>query len=239
MRRLSTLAVIVLIMQSFPTQSARSEVLQLEFITQFCNEAIATADIASDPRMLRNISNSLMTDAPSFLDQAIYLQRRTGFNLCPELTGIGEVSEEWLRPNRVSLSKDAVVIAAVREDLYAGAAALLFGSSWTALGETITLDYVEGVADIPLYSGLVPAGPVSISGSSVNQLGINPEIAHASHYFFFQETDAFSPEILAQLQTVPEPGSLILLLSAALSIISVWLSQKLRQRSQAGLRAIS
>ena len=89
--------------------------------------------------MLRNISNSLMIGAPAYLDDSIYLQRRTNFtDLCPELDGIAELAQEWLRPNRVSLSKEAVVIVAVREEFYPGAGAALSQLGWTPLVDSIS-----------------------------------------------------------------------------------------------------
>ncbi|CAK9052771.1 Na(+)/H(+) antiporter [Durusdinium trenchii] len=188
--------------------SACAVALELSFITQYCNEQISTVDASTDTRMLQNISNSLMTDEPAFLDDALFLRRRTDNNLCPELEGISELSQEWLRPNRVSISEAAVVVAAVREDLYPGAASLLTGLGWTALGETITLGYVDGVADIPLYAGFVPAGPVALLGEGVNDLSTVSIHPPPSHYFFFQDPAAFEPETLALLQTVavPEPS---------------------------------
>lgn len=231
MFRFSIFAVNTVIVTTLSVQYAQSDELQLTFITQYCNEAIATADIDADPRMLRNISNSLMTEAPDYLDGAIYLQRRSNMvNLCPELDGIGEVSQDWLRDNRVSVSKEAVVVAAVREEYYPGAGALLTGLGWTPLNETITLNYVAGVAQLPLYAGLVPPGPVGISGSGVNDLNIVPDEGISSHYFFFQETGSFAPEVLSQLQTVPEPGSMAIVWSAVLSVLPLWLSRRSRRR---------
>src|SRR5690606_3612063 len=99
----------------------------------------------------RNISNSLMTVAPSYLEGATYLQRRTS-----PWEGVDpELSNEWLRPDRVSLSKPAVAIVAVREPFYPGAGNLLTSLGWTALGDTITLNYVADPAQLTLYAGLV------------------------------------------------------------------------------------
>lgn len=204
--------------------------ISVSFITQYCNETIQTTDLSTDPRMLRNISNSLMTAAPSYLDESIYMQRRSNFtDLCPELNGIGETSSEWLRANRVTVSEPAVVIAAVREQFYPGAGALLTSLGWTPLGDTITLNYVSGVADIPLYAGLIPAGAVQISGSGVNQLRNGGDENTASHYFFFQDASALPPEVLSQLQvvSVPEPSMAALL---AIGMATLMLGLQLRRR---------
>lgn len=197
--------------------------LDATWITQYCNETIQVANLASQPRMLRNISNSLMTSAPDFLDGAIYLQRRNNFTArCPELDGIGEQSQEWLRPNRVSLSDDAVVIVAVRESFYPGAGALLSGLGWTPTGETISLAYVGDPAQLTLYAGLVSAGPVRISGAGVDDL-LDENIANTSehHYFFFQELSAIPPELAGQLNVVmvPEPSGLVLLGLGAMTLV--------------------
>lgn len=230
MRLTSPYALTLLIVLSFGLSSAPAQALELSFITQYCNEQISTVDTSTDTRMLQNISNSLMTAEPAFLDDALFLRRRTDNNLCPELEGISELSREWLRPNRVTISEAAVVVAAVREDFYPGAASLLTGLGWTALGETITLDYVDGVADIPLYAGLVPAGPVALLGEGVNDLGtvfIHPP---PSHYFLFQDPATFEPETLAMLQTVavPEPSTIALVFSAAISALLVGCRRKFR-----------
>lgn len=224
MRPLLILAIATLFVQAVVLSPAYAQDLELAFITQYCNEQIGTVDTGTDTRMLQNISNSLMTDEPDFLNNAIFLRRRTDHNLCPELEGIGELSQEWLRPNRVTLSEDAVVVAAVRENRYPGAESLLTGLGWTLLPETITIDYSSGALDLPLYAGLLPAGPVSISGAGVNDLGIvsAPGAPH-SHYFFFQETSAFSPQTLAQFEVVPEPGTFFLLACGSVVVIPIWI----------------
>ncbi len=216
---------VTMILLSLKLPAALSQDLALNYITQYCNESIETVNIASDERLLTDISNSLMTAEPIYLNEAIYLTRRTNFvNLCPELDGIGEVSHEWLRPNRVTLSEDAVVVAAVRENRYPGAESLLTGLGWTLLPDTITIDYSSGALDLPLYAGLLPAGPVNISGAGVNNLGIvsAPGAPH-SHYFFFQETSAFSPQTLAQFELVPEPGTFLLLACGIVVVIPIWI----------------
>ncbi len=206
------------------TRVAGAASLEVTFITQYCNETIQTTDLSTDPRMLRNISNSLMTAAPDYLDESIYMQRRSNFtDFCPELNGIGETSSEWLRANRITVSEPAIVIAAVREQFYPGAGALLTSLGWTPLGDTITLNYVSGVANVPLYAGLIPAGEVQISGSGVNLLRNGGDENTASHYFFFQDSSALPPEVLAQLQvvSVPEPDmSVLLLIGATLLLIA-------------------
>jgi hypothetical protein len=224
------LTTLLLFESSFLASSARAD-LQLSFITQYCNETIQTADPETDPRMLRDISNSLMTDAPAYLDDALYGQRRTNFvNLCPDLDGIGETSQEWIGQNRYNLSEEAVVIAAVREDVFDGAQDLLTALGWTLLEDTITMDYVAGVADIPLYAGLLPEGPVSLSGAGVAELNLlAPNPAPQSLYFFFQETSAFSPDTLDQLQTVPEPGTWALLSTALACCVPPWLIRRKRR----------
>ncbi len=187
--------------------------LEVDWLVQYGNETLQTAHIASQPRMIRNISNSLMTAAPSYLDGSIFLQRRSDFvNLYPELNGIGETSQEWLRAGRVTLNQSAVVVAAMREDEYPGAGSLLTSLGWHALGDTITLGYNSGVAHLALYAGLVDAGPVDISGAGVNDLRISGvDVNVSSDYFFFQSADAFSPTVLAQLQSVsvPEPAGFV------------------------------
>lgn len=194
--------------------------LDVDWITQYCNESIQVADLPSQPRMLRNISNSLMTSAPDFLQNAIYLQRRNAS--CAELEGIGELSQEWLRPNRVSLSDDAVVFVAIREPFYPGASALLSSLGWTPTGETISLAYHNDPAELTLYAGLVGAGPVRISGAGVDDL-LDENIANTSehHYFFFQEPAAVPSELAEQLNVVmvPEPSGLALLGLGAVTLL--------------------
>jgi len=202
--------------------TARAATVQVDWITRYCNETIQTADLSGQPRMLRNISNSLMTAAPAYLDDAVYLQRRQNFtDLCPELNGIGETSSEWLRHDRVTLSADAVVVAAVREDFYPGSQALLESLGWRPLGETITLGYVDGIGHLPLYAGLIRSGDAKLSGTQVNALRNGGNITTASHYFFFQDANAFAPEVLANLKlvSVPEPHSIALGLLACFGFL--------------------
>jgi hypothetical protein len=163
--------------------------------------------------MLRNIQGSLMTAAPSYLDDSIFLRRRTNENLCPELIGIGETSQQWLRSDRVSVSQSAVIIAAASDQFFPGAGSLLTGLGWMSLGDTIRLNYNAGPLNIPLYAGLIPPGAVNISGSGVTQLRTGGDEAQASLYFFFQDASALPPEIVAQLQvvSVPEPSTAVLL----------------------------
>jgi hypothetical protein len=206
-------------------QPVRAAPLEVDWLIQYGNETIQTVELSTQPRMLRNISNSLMTAAPSYLNDSIYLQRRSDFiNLYPELNGIGETSQEWLRPDRVTISQPAVVVAAVREDDYPGAGALLESLGWTALGQTITLGYVAGVANLELYAGLVNAGPVQISGAGVNDLRVaGVDDVTSSDYFFFQSSSAFSPDMLGKLNSVsvPEPNSLLLAALASLGL-AIW-----------------
>lgn len=217
-------------------QVAGAASLDVDFITRYCNEEIQTAILASQPRMQRNISNSLMTAAPSYLDQSVYLQRRSNMDLCPQLIGIGEISTDWLRPDRVSVSGPAVVIAAVSEQLYPGAGALLSSLGWTPLNDTIRLNYVVGATNLPLYAGLVPAGAVSISGSGVNALLVQGSQVPANHFFFFQDAAAMPPEILAQLQVVPEPEMGVLLIIGATLLLG---SRVVRPRSATAKRSCS
>ena len=202
---------------------------EVNWLTQYGNETIQTTDLSTQPRILRNISNSLMTSAPSYLNGSIYLQRRSDFvNLYPQLVGIGEMSQEWLRPDRVTISEPAVVVAAVREGDYPGAGALLEGLGWTPLGQTITLGYVAGVANLQLYACLVDAGPVQISGAGVNDLriaGVND--VTSSDFFFFQSSSAFSSGVLAELNlvSVPEPSSQLLAALAFLGV-AIWSRQR-------------
>ena len=190
---------------------AIADPLEVDWITQYYNELLNTAHLADPPKMLRNIQNSLMTSAPSVLEGAIYLERRT--YAWSGLEGIAELSEDWLRADRVSLSKSAVAVVAVREPFYPGAGSLLSSLGWTPLDESITLAYYEDPAQLVLYAGLVNAGPVDISGAGVVDL-LDENVANSSphFYFFFQDAAAFSPETLAQLQSVsvPEPGTFVL-----------------------------
>lgn len=216
-----TVIVIAVLFELAP--AARSAPLQVDWITQYCNESIQSVDLAQDSRMIRNISNSYMTQAPSFLDGATYLQRRSDTNLCPDLAGIAELSMEWLRPDRVSLSAPAVVVVAVNELSYPNAGALLKDVHWSALDSQIHIEYNEAPRDLKLYAGLVPAGSVDITGSFFNEIvpleGVG---ARSSFYFFFQPTTAFSPETLAELQTVavPEPTALALIGIGAFALIT-------------------
>ncbi len=198
----------------FHDRSLHAAPLEVNWLTQYGNETLQTADLSTQPRMLRNISNSLMTAAPSYLNDSIYLQRRSNFtNLYPELNGIGETSQQWLHADRVTVSEPAVVVAAVRESVFPGAGALLTSLGWTALGQTITMGYYAGAADLQLYAGLVDAGPVQISGAGVDDLRIaGVDEVNASDYFFFQSLNAFSPELLSELQSVsvPEPHGFVL-----------------------------
>ncbi|MBI2823069.1 MAG: hypothetical protein HYX69_00095 [Planctomycetia bacterium] len=222
MRIAMLLATVLSAANLFHDRPARGAPLEVTWLIQYGNETLQTADLSGQPRMLRNISNSLMTAAPSYLNDSIYLQRRSDFiNLFPELNGIGETSQEWLRPNRVTVSQPAVVVAAVREDDYPGAGALLENLGWTALGQTATLGYVAGVANLQLYAGLVDAGPVQISGAGVNDLRVaGIDGVTSSDYFFFQSLSAFSPDTLAGFNrvSVPEPTSLLLAALACLGL---------------------
>lgn len=193
---------------------AYADPLVVDWLTQYCNEDIQTVDLSTNSRMLRNISNSLMIAAPEYLDDAIYLQRRSEFfSRCPELEGIGEPSSEWLRSDRVSVSDAAIVVAAVREDIFPGAEELLTELGWTPLSATITLDYVTGDALIPLYAGLIPAGSVHISGAGVNALRTDPDPRESSHYFLFLETSALPAEQFARLNSVAIPEASVLVLT--------------------------
>jgi hypothetical protein len=199
--------------------------LQVNWLTQYGNESIQTANLATQPRMLTNISNSLMTAAPSFLDGSNYLQRRSDFvNNYQQYYGIGETSQEWLRANRVTISQPAVVIVAVREDYYPGAGALLDSLGWTSLSQTITLNYYIGAAQLSLYAGLVDAGPVQISGAGVDQLRIGGvDVNSSSDYFFFQNENAFSPTTIAELKvvTVPETSTIVLASLGAVGMLAL------------------
>jgi hypothetical protein len=203
----------------------QAETLQVNWLTQYGNESIQTANLATQPRMLTNISNSLMTAAPSFLDGSTYLQRRSDFvNNYQQYYGIGETSQEWLRENRVTISQPAVVIAAVREDYYPGAGALLDSLGWTSLGQTITLNYYIGAAQLSLYAGLVDAGPVWISGAGVDQLRISGvDVNSSSDYFFFQNESAFPPASLADLKvvSVPETSAIVLASLGAIGLMAL------------------
>jgi hypothetical protein len=204
-RTVASIALTLLVLLSGQV-TAFAEPLVVEWLTQYCNEDIQTVDLSTNSRMLRNISNSLMIAAPEYLDDAIYLQRRTEFfSRCPDLEGIGEPSCEWLRSDRVSISDAAIVVAAVREDIFPGAEELLTSLGWTPLGATITLDYVTGDELIPLYAGLIPAGSVYISGAGVNALRTDPDPRESSHYFLFLETSALPAEQLALLNSVAIP----------------------------------
>lgn len=208
---------------SIAQRPIHADPLTLEWVTQYCNETIQTADLSTNPRMLRNIMNSLMTSAPVFLDGALYLQRRTEFvNRCPDLEGIGEPSAEWLRPDRVSISGNAIVLAAVREDLFPGSSDVLTGLGWIPYGGSITLGYVDGPLEIPLYAGLIPAGSVHLAGSEINSLRNGGDSREASMYFYFLPTDAVPPQHLAQFNSVavPEPDGLILGAAALCALIA-------------------
>ncbi|HEY1600094.1 MAG TPA: hypothetical protein VGG64_10855 [Pirellulales bacterium] len=197
--------------------------LEVDWITQYGNETLQTATLSPAPRMLRNISNSLMTAAPNYLDGSIYLQRRTDYvDNYRELAGIGETAQDWLRPNRVTISESAVVLVAVRDADYPGAGSLLTSLGWTSLGDTITMGYYSGAVQLSLYAGLVDAGPVQISGAGVNDLrfaGLDTE--SPANYFFFQSYNAFSAETLADLRnvSVPEPATLSLASLAFLLLV--------------------
>ncbi len=212
--RTATLLMAVFLLGGFaPARFAMATPLQINWITQYGNESVQTTNVSTDPRMIANISNSLMTAAPSYLNGSLYLQRRSEFTTnFQSLNGIAEVSQDWLRPDRVSISGPAVVVAAVPESFYPGAASLLTGLGWTSLGDTITLGYVDGVTQLSLFAGLVDSGPVQISGSGVNGLRDNSNITITSDYFFFENASAISPSTLAQLQSVsvPEPSSFAL-----------------------------
>lgn len=221
--RCSTSVALAAILTFALAGAARAASIDVDFITRYCNEEIETAVLASQPRMQRNIENSLMTAAPSYLDNSVYIQRRSNMNLCPELIGIGEISTDWLRPDRVTVSGPAVVVAAVSEQMYPGSGALLASLGWTPLGDTIRLGYVVGPTDIPLYAGLIPAGAVHISGSGVNALLVEGSPVPANHFFFFQDAAAMPPEILSQLQvvSVPEPSmGILLMIGASLLLVT-------------------
>ncbi|HEY4307904.1 MAG TPA: PEP-CTERM sorting domain-containing protein [Pirellulales bacterium] len=208
MRRISCLLLFLLITLG-GGRAAHAVPFTVSWLTHYGNESIETAHLSEQPRMLHNISNSLMTAAPSFLDGSIYLQRRSEFTTnYTELNGIGETSEEWLRSNRVTISTSAVVITAVREDTNPGAGALLTSLGWTPLDQTITLAYYSGTAHLDLYAGLVNAGQVDLQGAGVNDLRIGT--LPSSIYYFFQSPSVFSPELLSEFKLVPEPGTLVL-----------------------------
>jgi hypothetical protein len=199
-----------------------SESTEVTWITRYCNEEIQVAQLGDDPRMIRNISNSLMIEAPAFLNGSTYLQRRSDTNLCPDWAGIAELSTEWLRPNRVDLATPAVIVVAVNEQAYPTAGSLLLSQNWTALNSQVLIDYYEAPRQLTLYAGLVPAGPVSITGNIINDLDpLQDEGTRGSHYFFFQESTAFSPETVAQFQSVavPEPSTLALASIGSLALI--------------------
>ena len=86
MRPRLVVAMFLMSLASLAASDACAEPLQVDWLVQYCNEEIQTTVLANDPRMLRNISNSLMTSGPSYLEGSIYLQRRQSFtDLCPEL----------------------------------------------------------------------------------------------------------------------------------------------------------
>ena len=140
--------------------------LEVSWLTQYGGESLQTVNLPTAPRIIANISNSLMTAAPSYLDDAIYLQRRSNFTSnYTQYNGIGETSQEWLRADRVSINQEAVVVVAVRESVFPGAGEFLTGLGWTAIGQTITMGYNTAPANLQLYAGLVDAGLVQISGA--------------------------------------------------------------------------
>ena len=57
-------------------QPLQAAPLEVSWLTQYGGESLQTVNLPTAPRMIANISNSLMTAAPSYLDDAIYLQRR-------------------------------------------------------------------------------------------------------------------------------------------------------------------
>ena len=100
-------------------QALQAHSLEVSWLTQYGGESLQTVNLPTAPWMIANISNSLMTAAPSYLDDAIYLQRRSNFTSnYTQYNGIGETSQEWLRADRVSINQEAVVVVAVRESVF-------------------------------------------------------------------------------------------------------------------------
>ena len=110
------------------------------------------------------------------------------------------------------------------------APALLAGLGWTSLGDSITVDYYAGAAPLSLYAGLVGAGSVHISGADVEALRTGGDENTSSVYYFFLDPAALPPQVRAQLQSVPEPSTLLMLAVGTLAIVGVRYGSSGRRR---------